>query len=144
MAYAALEAGIAFSNSSVTLIHGMSRPIGALFHIPHGLSNAMLINECMVFMADSAYKELGRLAEVIGVDENGMSDEEKAAGFLRALKALCRECKVPSLEEYGVDKEAFFKVTEKMAEDALASGSPGNLKKSVLKEDILNLYQRIW
>ncbi len=43
---AALEAGIAFNNASVTIIHGMSRPIGALYHIPHGLSNAMLIKEC--------------------------------------------------------------------------------------------------
>ena len=43
MSVAALEAGIAFNNASVTLIHGMSRPIGALFHVAHGLSNAMLL-----------------------------------------------------------------------------------------------------
>lgn len=44
MSIAALEAGIAFNNASVTLVHGMSRPIGALFHVAHGLSNAMLLN----------------------------------------------------------------------------------------------------
>lgn len=49
MSLAALEAGIAFNNASVTIIHGMSRPIGALFHIPHGISNAMLMVECLTY-----------------------------------------------------------------------------------------------
>lgn len=144
LAYAALEAGIAFSNSSVTLIHGMSRPIGALFHIPHGLSNAMLINECMAFMADSAYEELGRLAVNVGAAEKCMSDREKSECFLKVIGGLCKECKIPSLAEYGIDKEVYFKVTDKMAEDALASGSPQNLKKRVCKEDIINLYHNLW
>ncbi|MDF2952686.1 MAG: iron-containing alcohol dehydrogenase, partial [Anaerocolumna sp.] len=43
MAVAAYEAGICINNASVTLVHGMSRPIGAIFHVPHGISNAMLI-----------------------------------------------------------------------------------------------------
>ena len=54
MAIAALEAGIAFSNASVTIVHGMSRPIGALFHVPHGLSNAMLLNVCLDFIKPGA------------------------------------------------------------------------------------------
>lgn len=41
--YAAYEAGICINNASVTIVHGMSRPIGALFHVPHGISNAMLL-----------------------------------------------------------------------------------------------------
>ena len=52
MAIAALEAGIAFNNSSVTIIHGMSRPIGALYHIAHGLSNAMLLDKCLRFAVE--------------------------------------------------------------------------------------------
>src|SRR5699024_3255603 len=54
MSLAALEAGIAFNNASVTLIHGMSRPIGALFHVPHGLSNAMLMEECLAYALSGA------------------------------------------------------------------------------------------
>ena len=49
MALGATEAGIAFNNSSVTIVHGMSRPIGALFHIAHGVSNAVLLPACMEF-----------------------------------------------------------------------------------------------
>src|SRR5574344_228227 len=47
MAIASLEAGVCINNSSVTLVHGMSRPIGALFHVPHGMSNAMLLCTCL-------------------------------------------------------------------------------------------------
>ncbi|MCI6465432.1 MAG: iron-containing alcohol dehydrogenase [Faecalicatena sp.] len=144
MAYAALEAGIAFSNSSVTLIHGMSRPIGALFHIPHGLSNAMLLNHCMEFMADSASKELGRLAEAVGLTEDKMSETEKAKCFLEGLAQLCTKCHVPTLAEYGIEKEEFLRMVDKMAEDALASGSPQNLRKCVEKEDIILLYHKLW
>ena len=46
MALAAYEAGICINNASVTIVHGMSRPIGALFHVPHGISNAMLMQTC--------------------------------------------------------------------------------------------------
>ena len=53
-AIAALEAGIAINNSSVTVVHGMSRPIGALYHVPHGLLNAMLLYKCMFFALDGA------------------------------------------------------------------------------------------
>lgn len=143
MAYAALEAGIAFNNSSVTLIHGMSRPIGALFHVPHGLSNAMLLMECMEFMADSAYDRLGMLAEAIGAANHSMSEKEKASSFLRALSKLCGECEVPTLKEYGIGKEALLSRADKMAEDALASGSPQNMRKNVTKRDIIAIYQRL-
>jgi alcohol dehydrogenase class IV len=54
MSLAALEAGMAFNNASVTIVHGMSRPIGALFHVPHGISNAMLLNVCLKYVLDGA------------------------------------------------------------------------------------------
>lgn len=144
MAYGALEAGIAFSNSSVTLIHGMSRPIGALFHVPHGLSNAILLERCMRFMADSAPERVGRLAVEIGAAEASMKVEEKVEYFLEAISELCRICNIPTLETYGIKKEKFLQMTDKMAEDALVSGSPQNLRKPVEKEDIVSLYQNLW
>lgn len=144
MACAALEAGIAFNNSSVTLIHGMSRPIGALFHVPHGLSNAMLLRECMYFMADSAEDRLAVLSEAVHAAENGMNEKEKTEALLKKLSELCDFCAVPTLEEYGVEKKAFMAQIDKMAEDALASGSPQNLRKTIGKEDIISIYQKLW
>ena len=61
MAVAALEAGFAINNSSVTVVHGMSRPISALYHVPHGLSNAMLLYKCMLFAKDG---NLSRFTEL--------------------------------------------------------------------------------
>ena len=57
---------------------------------------------------------------------------------------LCEELEIPTLAGYGIDKEQFFAVMDKMADDALASGSPANTRKAVSKEDILNIYVNLW
>lgn len=142
MSLAALEAGVAFNNASVTLVHGMSRPIGALFHVPHGISNAMLLKECLSFALDGAYERFAELAEAIGLGEG--SAEEKAKAFLAAVDDLCRTCRIPTLAEYGIERDAFFARMDKMADDALISGSPANTRKAVTKEDILQIYRRLW
>ena len=144
MSLAALEAGVAFNNASVTLVHGMSRPIGALFHVPHGISNAMLLKECMVFALDGAYERFAALGDAIGVTAEGQSVEEKANSFLHAVEDLCKELEIPTLAEYGIDKEKFFAVMDKMAGDAAISGSPANTRKETTKEDILQIYEKLW
>src|SRR5699024_916176 len=78
MSVAALEAGIAFNNASVTIIHGMSRPIGALFHVAHGISNAMLMKACLTFALKGTYERFARLGDDIIVTTEGQSDPEKA------------------------------------------------------------------
>lgn len=144
MSIAALQAGTAFNNASVTLIHGMSRPIGALFHVPHGISNAMLIKECFTFALDGAYDRFGALGKAIGAASETDSDETAARKFLDACIALCRECEVPTLAEYGIDKDAFFQVIDKMAGDAMDSGSPSNTIKAMTKEDVVEIYKKLW
>ena len=144
MSVAALEAGIAFNNSSVTLIHGMSRPIGALFHVPHGMSNAMLISKCLAFAKDGAIERFAFLGRVIGVAKDTDFDVEAADSFIKALEDICKECEIPTLEEYGINKEEFMKVIDKMAVDALASGSPSNTRKEVTKQDMINIYKQLW
>lgn len=144
MAIAALEAGICINNSSVTIVHGMSRPIGALFHVPHGLSNAMLLKECIGFALDGAYERFADLARAAGVAGWEEDDAVAANKFLEAIENLCDICEVPTLAEYGVKKDEFEAVIEKMAEDAIASGSPGNTRKAVTKEDCVEIYKRVY
>ena len=144
MSIAALEAGIAFNNSSVTLVHGMSRPIGAMFHVPHGISNAMLLNVCFAFALDGAYDRFAALGREIGVSSEQESDADAANAFLSAVCGICKECEIPTLAGYGIDKEAFFAVIDKMAEDAIASGSPANTRKTVTKEDVVEMYKKLW
>ena len=144
MAIASLEAGIAFSNASVTIVHGMSRPIGAMFGVPHGLSNAMLFEKCMQFALPGAYAKFCELAKVVGVYKDGMSDEQGAEAFLDALRNLLNGLNIKTPEQYGIDKEEFFKATDKMSTDALASGSPGNTKRVPTKEEIIEIYKSLF
>ena len=144
MSVAALEAGIAFNNSSVTLIHGMSRPIGALFHVAHGLSNAMLMKECLSFALEGAYDRFADLGRAIGAADGADSAETASAKFQAAVVALTEELETPTLAEFGIDTEAFFKVIEKMAYDAMESGSPQNTQKEITQADIEQMYKNLW
>ena len=142
MMLAALEAGIAFSNASVTIVHGMSRPIGAVFHVPHGISNAVLLPSCMEYAVEGNPERFARVAEAMGV--NGVCGEmELARKGVEKVKQLCEEVKVPKITDLGIEKDEFLKYTEKMAEDALNSGSPGNTFKSPSQEEIMEIYKEI-
>ena len=144
MSVAALEAGIAFNNASVTIIHGMSRPIGALFHVAHGLSNAMLMKECLKFALPGAYDRFADLGRAIGAAKDEDSDEAAAEKFLKEIEKITKVLETPTLEEYGIDREKFFSVIDKMAFDAMASGSPQNTMRDVAEEDVKQIYRNLW
>lgn len=144
MSVAALEAGIAFNNASVTIIHGMSRPIGALFHVAHGLSNAMLMKECLKFALPGAYDRFADLGRAIGAAKDEDSDEAAAEKFLTEIENITKVLETPTLEESGIDREKFFSVIDKMSFDAMASGSPQNTKRDVSEEDVKQIYRNLW
>ncbi len=144
MSVAALEAGIAFNNASVTLIHGMSRPIGALFHVPHGLSNAMLMKVCLGFALEGAYGRFAALGRAIGAAEGQDSDEVAGRKFLSALVELTKELETPTPAQYGISREEFFAVIPKMARDAMDSGSPQNTQREITQGDVERLYKELW
>lgn len=143
MMLGALEGGIAFSNASVALVHGMSRPIGAFFHVPHGLSNAMLLPAVTAFSAASALRRYADCARFAGVA--GESDDQTAVGQLvEALRGLNNDLKVPSPRDYGIDPERYQSLLPTMAEQALASGSPGNNPRIPQKGEIIAIYEEIF
>lgn len=144
MAAAALEAGICINNSSVTLVHGMSRPIGALFHVPHGISNAMLLNKCLGFVKKGYPEKFARLSYETGIAPLNMEEEAAADAFLIKLEEICKICKVPDLKTYGIDEPDFFRVIDKMAEDAWDSGSPSNAPGNISVSDIKEIYESLW
>ena len=109
----------------------MSRPIGALFHVPHGLSNAMLIKECLGFALEGAAS-----AED--------SDQAAAEKFLSAASALVEELETPTLEGYGIDRAEFYSRIEKMAHDAIESGSPANTVRPITQADVEQMYKNLW
>lgn len=144
MAVAALEAGICISNSSVTLIHGMSRPIGAIFHIPHGMSNAILLYPCLNFLKNICISKFAYLGRVTGAALEDDKDETAADKFLKSVQDLCRLCGIPSLREYGIPEDEYLRNIKKMSEDALASGSPSNIKADITQEECISLYKKVF
>lgn len=144
MSLAATEAGIAFNNSSVTIVHGMSRPIGALFHIAHGMSNAVLLVACMEFAVKENQNRFAKIARIMGVANEDTSNNDAVAAFVKELADFCKSLKVPTLPELGVSKEDFISKLGKMAEDALASGSPANTMRQPTKEDIVAIYEKLF
>lgn len=137
-------AGIAFSNASVALVHGMSRPIGAFFHVPHGLSNAMLLPMITEFSIQAAPERYADCAKAMGVAHIDDSHEVANQKLVQALAEINKDLKVPTLAEFGVDRKYFDEVVQIMAEQALASGSPSNNPITPTIAEMILLYKQLW
>jgi alcohol dehydrogenase class IV len=88
MMLSATQGGMAFANSSVCLVHGMSRPLGLLFHIPHGLSNAMLLPAVTRFSLAGAEARYATVARTMGLFAANASDASAAAFLVEGLEKL--------------------------------------------------------
>jgi alcohol dehydrogenase class IV len=145
MMLAACQGGMAFSNGSVALVHGMSRPIGALFHVPHGLSNAVLLPAVTCYSIPATIGRYATISRLLGASSLKDTDEAAANALITELEQLNRDLGVPRLRDCkGVDEARFRASLGKMAEDALASGSPQNNPRVPTAEEIVALYQKAW
>ena len=144
MMLGATTAGMAFSNASVALVHGMSRPIGAFFHVPHGLSNAMLLPEITAFSAPAALERYADCARAMGVTGEGEGSQAAVARLVDELRRLNEDLKVPSPEAYGIDRVRYDELLPVMASQALASGSPANNPRVPSTDEIIELYRRVY
>jgi alcohol dehydrogenase class IV len=145
MALAACQGGMAFANSSVCLVHGMSRPIGAIFHLAHGLSNAVLLPTVTRFSLAGALERYAIVARTMGYASAADSDERAANKLVEGLEELNKQLQIPRLGDCkGMQAERFESVLSKMANDALASGSPQNNPVVPSAEQIVELYRQAW
>ena len=145
MMVAACHGGLAFSNSSVCLVHGMSRPIGAVFHVPHGLSNAVLLPAVTRFSWPSAVERYATVARLLGYAAASDDDATAAGTLADGLERLNAELQLPRLRGCrGVDEARFRQSLAKMAGDALASGSPQNNPRVPTADEIVRLYEESW
>jgi alcohol dehydrogenase class IV len=144
MMLAATQAGIAFSNSSVALVHGMSRPIGAKFHVPHGMSNAMLLPAVTEFSVPAAVERYAECARIMGIVRAGTPANEAVAGLIQNLHELNKKLEVPTPGEFGIGRQAWEESIPTMVQQALASGSAANNPRVPSPEEIEQLYRKIW
>ncbi len=126
----ALEAGMAFSNASVALVHGMARPLGAFFGVPHGVANGLLLGTVVRFSREAAPARYGRIAQAIG----------RGADAAQAVDEICAECALPAPAAFGINPRSLGRAAPQMARDALASGSPQHNPRLASSEEIEALY----
>lgn len=144
MMLGACLAGIAFSNASVALVHGMSRPLGVHFHVPHGMSNAMLLPAITKFSLVSAplrYAECAVHMGLISSIDNINECHQKLMDFLNLVNDTLE---VPSMSQFGIAKQQYTDLLDTMSEQALASGSPANNPLVPSKDIIKRLYRDIY
>ncbi len=126
MLMGSFQAGIAFSNSSVGLVHSMSEPLGACFHVPHGLSNAMLLPAVTKYSVVGASSRYAEIARCMDLANSSMADEECCQKLIEGLLQLNRKLEIPSPKSFGIDKISYEGYIKKMTDDTAAAGSTGN------------------
>ncbi|MET3485671.1 iron-containing alcohol dehydrogenase [Methylobacterium sp. 1973] len=116
MLLGSMLAGMAFANAPVAAVHALAYPVGAIFHVPHGLSNALVLMGVMRFNLSHAEALYAELAPILDPAAADLPPSEAAKRFVESLDAICRDCKVPaSLAEVGVARQDL----ERMASDAM-------------------------
>jgi alcohol dehydrogenase len=142
MIMGSLQAGLAFANSSVALVHGMARPIGAYFHVAHGVSNAILLPTVIEWSVPGNPGRYAEIASTMGEATKDLTTEKAALRTVSYVKRLNADLQIPTLSGLGIDVAKFEEVVEKMAADAIASGSPGNNPRIASLKEIVTLYRK--
>ena len=139
MAVAQYIAGMAFSNVGLGVVHGMAHPLGAIFDIPHGVANALLLPVIMEFNAPAALSKYVDIAKAMNVYKDGMSREEAAKAAVEAVKALSVKVGIPQhLSELGIKEEDLPRLAASAIADVCTPGHP----REVTGEIILELYKK--
>ena len=141
---AATLGGLAFSNASICLVHGMSRPLGSNFKVPHGLSNAMLlptVTEFSIDHAKSRYADCSRAGNFSLPNDN---DETACKKLIKGLYKINKDFEVPSMQRFGINQKNFEAELENMASDAEISGAPGLNPRVPSVNEMVDLYGKAW
>ena len=139
MAVAQYIAGMAFSNVGLGVVHGMAHPLGAIFDIPHGVANALLLPIVMEFNAPAALDKYVEIAKAMNVYTPDMTREEAAAAAVKAVRELSVRVGIPQhLSELGIKEEDLDKLAAAAFADVCTPGNP----REVSKEIILELYKK--
>jgi alcohol dehydrogenase class IV len=142
MMLGATFAGLAFSNASVALVHGMARPIGAFFHVHHGTSIAMLLPAVTAYSAEGAPGRYASAARAMGLA--GGNDAEAVRALVAELRRLNQDLGIPTPKAHGIDEKRWTELLPTMAAQAIASGSPANNPRVPNPGEIVEIYKQAW
>lgn len=143
MALGSMLAGLAFGNSSVAAIHGLSYPLGGYYNIPHGLANTIMTPPVMRYNFPSCRKEYARLAVASRqVEAAGLSEEEMGGKLIDLFVEMAEDLKIPlRLRDADIPKD----MLPALAEAALINKRLlDNNPRAMNMEDVLKIYQAVW
>lgn len=141
MQLGAMIAGLAFSKSRLGIVHAMALPLSALFHIPHGVANAVLLPHGMRFNTEAATEGYAAAATALGIDTNLMTPEEAAISAVENVARLAANIGAPQhMSELGVSRDAI----PQMAEDAMPSAHVAVNPRQISIQDIINVYNNAY
>lgn len=141
MAVAQYVAGMAFSNVGLGAVHGMAHPLGAIFDIPHGVANALLLPVVMEFNAPAALDKYVLIAKTMNAYDDLMSPEEAAKAAVEAVRQLSIRVGIPQhLSELGIKEEDLPRLAKAAAADVCTPGNP----REVSENDLLELYKKAY
>ena len=125
MAYAEFLAGMAFNNASLGYVHAMAHQLGGFYDLPHGVCNAVLLPHVQEFNAKVSAERLKKVASIMGIDVDEMTNEEGAKACIEAIKDLSKSIGIPSgLKELGAKEEDFDVLAENALKDACGLTNP--------------------
>lgn len=138
MAMAQYVAGMSFSNVGLGIVHSMAHPLGAIFDIPHGVANALLLPIVMEFNKSSSIEKFGLIAKALGGKTDGLSENEAADLAIKMVKDLSIELNIPQkMSLIGIKADDIDKLSKQAIADVCTGGNP----KPVTVEDIVKLYK---
>ena len=154
MANAASMAGMAFANAFLGVCHSMAHKLGAFHHIPHGIANALMINEVLKFNANEVPSKMGtfpqydhphtlaryaEVAESLGL--KGKTDEEKFQSLLKAIDSLKSKIGIKkTIKDYGISEDTFLATLDEMTVQAFDDQCTGANPRYPLMEEIKKMY----
>lgn len=139
MAVAQYVAGMAFSNVGLGAVHGMAHPLGAIFDIPHGVANALLLPVVMEFNAPAALAKYVTIAKAMNAYEDGMTEEQAAKAAVEAVRQLSVRVGIPQhLSELGIKEVDLPRLAKAAFADVCTPGNP----RDITEADILELYKK--
>lgn len=141
MALAQYVAGMAFSNVGLGCVHSMAHPLGARFDIAHGVANALLLPIVMEYNLPAAKAKYCKIAQAMGVDVSGMSEDEGAQAAVDAVRKLSLDLGIPqTLRDLKIPEQSL----EQLSKDAFADVCTGGNPREITEADILELYQKAY
>ncbi|KUK98404.1 MAG: Alcohol dehydrogenase [Atribacteria bacterium 34_868] len=142
MSIASLFAGMSFSIAGCNAVHALALALGGKYHIPHGLSNALMLTSVIEFNLPGNYEKFKNIAKALGEKVEGLSSIESAHKAVKAVRIISEDIGIPQkLRDINVKKEDIEELSKiAIKNNRLLIHNP----RKISLEDIMEIYQNAW